>query len=390
MLIARRVAEALEVQRENFLDGASRSAALRERYGAALDALAQLSAAHLATLVEHEPWPGARPTEELDDRGLIVAFDSQWQTAQEARAWALEALRGTPVVAVDGSQIAASKEFGVPLSLVQVAWFENYHDPDRPYVKDVYDEIVTTDPEASESEEYAVASSAVNRRRFALEMEIAARRLKALPAEPLPLVLVDGTFILSFIRPMPPEVRQSYLQALFGVLDTSRETGIPIAGYVDLSFATDLVSMLRIGFDLPAGTLFDASLLAGRMAPFDRTAAFQSARHDVMHLYKTEERDHSAELLFVYLQIGQGSLPSRIDFPRWVLDAGLLDRMLDLIRAEIIVGSGYPYAIETADAAAVLTMEDRAAFYRLVHGWAEASGLSMGMPGKTKSKLRRR
>jgi hypothetical protein len=390
MLIAGRVAEALEIQRENFLEGASRSAALRERYAAALDTAAQLSAADLSTLVEHEPWPGARATEELDERGLIVPFGFQWQTAQEARAWALDTLRGTPVVAVDGSQIAASKEFGVPLSLVQVAWFENYHDPDRPYVKDVYDEIVTTDPEASESEEYAVASSAVNRRRFALEMEIAAQRLTALASDPVPLVLVDGTFILSFIRPMPPEVRQSYLQALFGVLDASREARIPIAGYVDLSFATDLVSLLRIGFDLPAGTLFDASLLSGRMAPFDRTAAFQSARHDVMHLYKTEERDHSEDLLFVYLQIGQGTLPSRVDFPRWILDAGLLDHVLDLIRAEIVVGTGYPYAIETADAAAVLTTEDRAAFYRLVHGWAEVSGLNMEMPGKTKSKLRRR
>lgn len=390
MLIAGRVAEALEVQRENFLDAASRAATLREQYMAALDTAAQLSATDLTTLVEQEPWPGALPTNELDERGLIVPFDRQWATAQEARSWALEMHCGTPVVAVDGSQIAASKEFGVPLSLVQVAWFENYHDPDRPYVKDVYDEIVTTDPEASESEEYAVASSAVNRRRFALEMEIAARQLTTLPAAPVPLVLIDGTFILSFIRPMPPEVRQSYLQALFGLLDASRETRIPIAGYVDLSFATDIVSLLRIGFDLPPGTLFDASLLSGRMSAFDRTAAFQAARHDVMHLYKTEERDHSQDLLFVYLQIGQSGLPARIDFPRWVLDAGLLDRMIDLVRAEIIVGSGYPYAIETADAAAVLSTEDRAAFYRLVHAWAEASGLSMGMPGKTKSKLRRR
>lgn len=390
MLIAGRVAEALEARREAFLQASVQSADLRERYLAALDTAAHLSADDLATLIEHEPWPGARPTAEFDGRGLIAPFDHQWSTAQEARAWALETLRGAPVVAVDGSQIAASKEFGVPLSLVQVAWFENYHDPARPYVKDVYDEIVTADPDAVESEEYAVASSAVNRRRFELEMEIAARCARALPVQPTPLVLVDGTFILSFIRPMPPEVRDTYLQALFGLLDASRDTRIPVAGYVDLSFATDLVSLLRIGFDLPAGAIFDSALLSGRMAPFDRTAAFQSARHDVMHLYRRDEVDRSQDLLFVYLQIGQDRLPARIDFPRWVLDAGLLDRVIDLIRAEIIVGSGYPYAIETADAAAVLTTEDRAAFYRLVHAWGEASGLAMGMPGKTKSKLRRR
>lgn len=390
MLIAGRVAEALEARREAFLDASAQSAALRERYAAALDIATQLSVVDLETLIDHEPWPGARPTRELDDRGLIVPFDRQWTTAQEARAWAVETLRGAPVVAVDGSQIAASKEFGVPLSLVQIAWFENYHDPDRPYIKDVYDEIVTSDPEASESEEYAVASSAVNQRRFALEMETATRRLLTLSAEPLPLVLIDGTFILSFIRPMLPEIRQSYLQALFGLLEASRDARIPVAGYVDLSFATDLVSLLRIGFNLPAGTMFDAALLSDRMAPFDRTAAFQSARHDVMHLYRGEGTDHSQDLLFVYLQIGRATLPARIDFPRWVLDAGLLDRVIDLLRAEIVVGSGYPYAIETADAAAVLSTEDRVAFYRLVHSWAEASGLRMGTPGKTRSKLRRR
>ncbi len=390
MLVKARVAAALEVQRESFLQAAEASSALRQRYEAALDTLNQLSLPDIETLIEHEPWPGARPTVELDRRGLIIPFEQRWATAQEARVWAGETLRGVPTVAVDGSQIAASKEFGAPVSLVQVAWFENYHDPDRRYIKDVRDEVVTIGPEASEMEEYAVGGSAANRRRFELEMEVAAEQARTLPSQPSPLVLIDGTFILSFIRPMPAELRRPYLRSLFSLLDASRESGVPVAGYVDLSFATDLTSLLRIGFDLPAGNIFDAELLAARMAPLDRTAAFQSARHDVMHLYKTDQRDYSQDLLFVYLQAGQDRLPARLDFPWWVHDEGLLDRVVDLVRAEIIVGGGYPYPLETADAAAVLTLEDRAAFYRLFQEFAEAAGLRTGLPGKTRSKLRRR
>ena len=36
----------------------------------------------------------------------------------------------------------------------------------------------------------------------------------------------------------------------------------------------------------------------------------------------------------------------------WIHRRGLLDQVLDVIRAEVVVGNGYPYAIETADSLA--------------------------------------
>jgi hypothetical protein len=68
----------------------------------------------------------------------------------------------------------------------------------------------------------------------------------------------------------------------------------------------------------------------------------------------------------------------------------LLDRVVDLVRAEVVVGCGYPYALETADAAAVLTAEDRMSFYRLFHEFARANGIQASLPGKSISKLHRR
>ena len=88
---------------------------------------------------------------------------------------------------------------------------------------------------------------------------------------------------------------------------------------------------------------------------------------------------------------GLDRYPARIDFPRWMLEEeGLLDRVLDVVRAEIVVGAGYPYPIETADAAAVLTGEDRMAFYRLFHDFAQAQGLHTSLPAKSISKAHRR
>ena len=35
---------------------------------------------------------------------------------------------------------------------------------------------------------------------------------------------------------------------------------------------------------------------------------------------------------------------------------GLLERVVDVVRAECVAGTGYPYAMETADALAVITL----------------------------------
>jgi hypothetical protein len=148
--------------------------------------------------------------------------------------------------------------------------------------------------------------------------------------------------------------------------------------------------MLQSAFDLPEGTVFDAQVLAGAMSPFDRTCAFQCARGDVLRYYRGDEHDFSDDLYFVYLKIGNETLPARLDVPRWVVEDGLLDHVMDVVRAEIVVGSGYPYPLETADAAAVLTAEDRMAFFRLFHQFAEEAGLTHALPAKSVSKAHRR
>lgn len=92
---------------------------------------------------------------------------------------------------------------------------------------------------------------------------------------------------------------------------------------------------------------------------------------------------------FVYLQTTRDAPPARLDIPSWVYREGLLEEVVDVVRAECVVGNGYPYAIETADAAAVITGRDLEQAWRLVQEFASRAGLQLSFSRKAASKIRR-
>jgi hypothetical protein len=110
------------------------------------------------------------------------------------------------------------------------------------------------------------------------------------------------------------------------------------------------------------------------------------ARGDILESYG-EYRDHIA---FCYLQTTSQRPPARLEFPRWMIDDGILEPVLDAVRAEVIAGSGYPYAIETADAVSVITMQDRSEFYAYFQQFMERQGVQFTFSNKSISKGRRR
>jgi hypothetical protein len=93
---------------------------------------------------------------------------------------------------------------------------------------------------------------------------------------------------------------------------------------------------------------------------------------------------------FVYLQTTGEGAPARLDIPAWVYDEGLLDEVVDTVRAECVVGNGYPYALETADAAAVINGHDREQFLRAMQEFAVEQQLDFHVSRKPVSKARRR
>ena len=388
MLYPGKLIAALEAKRDRFAEAEETRQEDLGALSGALEILATLRLAEIESQLASIPCPGARPTSEHAQYGsIVIPFAGNWPNHRQAREWALEVLYGVPTFAADGSQISPSRDVSIPVAIVQVGWFENRHQDDGAYVKDIAVEVLAAEELAEgEREERGFPDWCVNWRRFEMEVERLVTYMQAnAGAEPQPVCFFDGSLVVSFVQHMRPERQQLYVDAVVRLLDTSEQTGVPLVGYVDTSYANDITVMLAHLSSLSlSGRVSDAGLLRPRMGWGDRTQVYICARDDDV-LSKYYER-----VCFVYLETTANNPPARVEFPRWLYEAGQHERMLDLVRAECVVGTGYPYALETADAVAVLTMQDRERFYRLFQEFAEREGLPLRFSQKAVSKQRRR
>jgi hypothetical protein len=202
------------------------------------------------------------------------------------------------------------------------------------------------------------------------------------------VVFFDSLLVISFAELLPDDQRDYYVAEVTSLLATSKKTGVPIVGYIDTSFARDLINMLQVAFGLDdAQKINDAGLLSPRMKWGDRSVLFRCARRGILDSYGEEWR---RQIAFLYLKTSGDGPPSRLDVPLWVYERGLLDYVTDTVRGEVIVGNGYPYAIEAADQTAVITTRDREMFYSLFQEFGEREQLNLRIARKAISKAHRR
>lgn len=397
MLIREKVITALERKREQFLRFRNEQRYQGEQVAGKLDAfLAHNRAAILEKLALADiEWPGALPTAEIDraDR-LCIPFGQTWQSHDAARAWAQPILQDAPVAAVDGSQIMPTKDIALPLGAVQIGWFVNYHESGGRYEKDVSFEVLAPNELGDEADdlESGFPDWRVNQQRFVGECEqlcVLMERLAADQPSRQPLCFFDGSLVISFAGQLRPGRAAPYLQAVQQMLDTSQQLRVPLVGFVDSSMSRDLVTLLNHVVGPPHLSLSDGALLH-RLLPAwgDRSPIFQCARLDI--LTQQQRAPFYKEIAFCYMRLTADRPPARIDLPFWMVEEGCAEEVLDLVRAECIVGAGYPYAIETADATAVIQQADRERFLALVQQFAEREGLAFGQTRKLASKLTRR
>ncbi len=387
MLVPERILAALQAKATQFSTSERAQKKDLATLGKALETFEGLSLEECHKRLENTQRPGARPTIEKESHAIVVPFGQSWPHHQAARTWAMDVLQDAPTFAADGSQITPSTDFSIPVAVVQVGWFENPHQAESDYVKDVAVEVLTPDELGDDPETDGFPGWSVNYRRFRLEAEaiIAYMRRKA-GEKPAPLCFFDGSLIVSFAGLMQPERQNAYVEAVEALIDASQETQIPLVGYVDNSAARDLVDMLgHLGGITPAGRLSDAALLADRMAWGDRSQVFVCARNDNL-----ERNEYYERVCFAYLKTTGDGPPARLEFPRWIFEAGLHERLFDLVRGECVVGTGYPYALETADALAVLGAQDRQRFYRLFQDFSRRQDLPLRYARKARSKRGRR
>ncbi len=362
------------------------------------------------------PAAGARPSIEFDRwlvdaarqsyHGPLFPFGRQFANHEQARQWA-ECIEGVTTVAVDGSQLLPWRDASIPVALVQVGFFINPHGQGRPYTKDVHMEVLAPDEimeesraEASDPDSYPYSEMQVTLRRYLLEVETLCKLMEELASkrredDPVysPVVFFDGSLVVSFALTMPSPYRERYIASAVSLLKISQETRVPLIGYIDTSYARDMITMLR-RLDATrkhpvlreTKKIHDALLWQGHLHWGDRTPAMICARDDVLQQYG-QYRDSVA---FCYLQTTANRPPTRLEFPRWMLDDGVLEPVLDVVRAEVIAGNGYPYAIETADAVSVITMQDRSEFYNHFQAFMERQGVKFTFSTKSLSKTRRR
>lgn len=401
MILRERILEQLTAKKTSLLAFDDEFQHEAEAYADALEQLSRWSLAELETRLSAHESPGALPTSEFESAPqLHLDFTPQFNHHADARAWASEVLLGHTTVAADGSQILPNDEWSIPVAAVQVAWFSNAHAREGRYVKDLAFELLPPEDLLIELRgERQYSEQAVSFRRFRLEVGTLCNQMREIAADDtqrvkLPLVLFDSSLVISFAEQLHEELGRQYINMVLELLRCSEQTRVPVVGYVDSSHARDLTKLLSVCFNLrEAERVHDAQLLGSRLTWGARSPFFICARgssrgnqQSVLDGFAEYRRGVG----FVYLKTNAGAPPARLEIPRWVYEQGLLAEVVDLVRAEVIVGNGYPYALETADAAAVLSGRDREAFYVIFQRFAEEQGIKLRVSPKTASKARRR
>ena len=213
----------------------------------------------------------------------------------------------------------------------------------------------------------------------------------------MPLAFFDGTLMLSDRYP-EKGVPAGSEPKLLELVNLSHITNVPLIGYIDRSFARDIVATLD-GIENRASTghtLYDASVLCsgiegipGKLGTWGARTVFCYSKRRGLESFVDQETGRS-RVGFVYIQTTSRGGPARLDIPSWIYAEGLLDEVIDVVRAECVVGLGYPYAIESADQASVISSADREKFLRALQGFAVREKLGFSVARKAESKARRR
>jgi len=404
MLYRELLSSELHNQRQDFQRFAESQASDLTAYLHVLNELQQTSGTEVNEKLKRHENTGALPSVEIDKyKTFSISFTENWANHEEARAWAMEILKNRTTFAADASQILPGRDISLPVAAIQVGWFENPHSETKPYEKNAQFIILSPKDLLENQVEPMNPETRVGEMRFHAEVERVAKFLAEKEGwkergEKMPLAFFDGTLLISFSLPQTT-LQQSFLQAMVNLVRLSGDTRVPLVGYVDRSFARDLLNMLDAFDDKTTSekqTLYDATILHSATPEISQTLKFWGDRTCFCYSNRkglsafVDPQTGKSIVGFVYLQMTSDSAPARLDIPAWIYEANLLDEVLDTIRAECVIGLGYPYALETADATAVITARDREIFLKALQEFASREKLNFSVSRKATSKGRRR
>ena len=384
----------LEAKQDDFTRFDRRSLTALTQYRAALAELTEMSLQDLQDQQQQMTLAGDAGASVIESFGgahhAVLPCGLTWNSREHSMTWVQETLTGVTTFAVDGSQIFPSKDLSIPVALVQIGWFENPHSANGMYEKDIDVDVMTpSDLKAHHSGE--PVDRRVNFRRLEMEINRLVQYIEdhaeAVANGDRFLIFFDGSLAATFANDFEPKLRQDYVNCFLNLLRASQTHRVPLVGYVDTTYAHDLTVMLKQVFELPdAPSIHDAQLVNPYMKWGDRTPLMRSQRSGIVRDYE----DQANQLTFTYLKTTRDGYPARLEMPLWMYEERLVDQVVNWVRGEVIIGGGYPYAIETADQTAVLRSDDRQVFFRILQEWSESLDLNLRLSRKMVSKVRRR
>jgi len=315
--------------------------------------------------------PVLEGNEEASEWSLLRPTGKEFRDFSEARKWAGERLGGVSVGAVDGSQIYPGGELSLPFGVINIGWYINHHNGDyelRHEARLLLPDELGYNPD-----------SGVNLQREMEEIERLIEIMNRLKKGDV--VFLDGSLVLSFVLHIFETERVQYLDSILRLLQHSeREEGPFLAGYVDSSRASDLAEMLSLLLPQSEGvrrTLpTDASLLRSALRWGERTSAFICARDNILQHYRRDGVDYSRGIAFFYIKSSAYGV-SRVEFPTRYVSEGMVDCIADIVRAQVIVGEGYPYVLNRAHHEAVVSVKERERFMGLLQVISEREVLGV-------------
>ncbi|HIH45115.1 MAG TPA: DNA double-strand break repair nuclease NurA [Candidatus Methanoperedenaceae archaeon] len=314
----------------------------------------------------------------LEGEKLIREFGKRWKNRSEAIEWVDSVLGSVTVGAVDGSQIYAEKLYNIPVGAVQVASVFNSHTGEG-VIQKTGIRLITPDEFEAHSV-HALSREFVDARRFEAECDA----LIGLMEEHEGIfVMLDGALVLPHVNFLNEALRSLYVKAVTGLLEVSERTMNPVIGFIDSSMPRDVTRMMGFLFGLPETKLSDVYLF--NMDWGDRTRSFLCDRDDrrqgslgsVLDSYG-RFRDGIA---FFYMRTGS-AVPSRVEFPGWAHERGLVEKIADIVRAEAVIRGGYPDLLMRAHNSSVIHAGEHRLFYGMLENFCRQNGIRLDVGAK--------
>ncbi|MEO0559333.1 MAG: DNA double-strand break repair nuclease NurA [Bacteroidota bacterium] len=339
-----------------------------------------------------EDWEGLVAQAEAHPRGLLRALP--WSDPGHRCTCGVRPATVT-VVATDGSQIFPDRHVDPACYLLNVGRIALHYgtldpplilaEPDLRYRQhDLLDLADDEDPVSVDlSAEVVSALRDEQELRWLFETAHDERR----SGRPI-VALADGTLIRWMLRGMKNRrVEDQLIDRYVAELDRFQEAGIPIASYVSRPGNAEVVNLLRLFLGEEDATtdpaslrgLLDRHLFEETLDVGERTPLF-SSRSAVLKRYG----DHQIVAFYV-----RGSEEiGRVELPEWVArQPDWLDLIHTVVLDQCEKGGGYPIILQEAHQRAVVRVQEKEVFYRiLAREVRDAGGVTVTYSGKATSK----